>query len=78
MRLAHDRLRSQGLPASQCADAATLTLRRQVEALIPDALFAHRQGTTDSEAILLCSATIWMVVRVNQDDASAARHCHDG
>ena len=30
-------------------------LRRQVEALIPDALFAHRQGTTDSEAILLAA-----------------------
>ena len=30
-------------------------VRRQVEALIPDALYTHRQGTTDSEAILLAA-----------------------
>jgi glutamine amidotransferase len=30
-------------------------VRRQVEALIPDALYAARQGTTDSEAILLAA-----------------------
>jgi predicted glutamine amidotransferase len=31
------------------------TLRRQVEALIPDTLYPARQGTTDSEAILLAA-----------------------
>ena len=31
------------------------TIRRQVEALIPDAIYAGRQGTTDSEAILLAA-----------------------
>jgi glutamine amidotransferase len=31
------------------------TLRRQVEALIPDPLYPARQGTTDSEAILLAA-----------------------
>ncbi|MCC6719790.1 MAG: class II glutamine amidotransferase [Acetobacteraceae bacterium] len=30
-------------------------VRRRVEALIPDALYCHRQGTTDSEAILLAA-----------------------
>jgi predicted glutamine amidotransferase len=30
-------------------------VRRQVEALIPDALYTNRQGTTDSEAILLAA-----------------------
>lgn len=30
-------------------------VRRSVEALIPDALYSHRQGTTDSEAILLAA-----------------------
>jgi glutamine amidotransferase len=29
------------------------TLRRKIELAIPDALFPHRQGTTDSEAIFL-------------------------
>jgi hypothetical protein len=28
--------------------------------------------------LLVCSATIWMVARVNQDDAAAARHWDDG
>ena len=31
------------------------TVRRRVEGLIPDGLYAHRQGTTDSEAILLAA-----------------------
>lgn len=31
------------------------SVRRQVEALIPDALYACRRGTTDSEAILLAA-----------------------
>ena len=30
-------------------------VRRRVEELIPDALYAHREGTTDSEAILLAA-----------------------
>ena len=30
-------------------------VRRRVEGLIPDALYGHRQGTTDSEAILLAA-----------------------
>lgn len=33
-------------------------IRRQVEALIPDALYEHRAGTTDSEAIFLAAIAL--------------------
>lgn len=42
-------------------------IRRQVEALIPDALYAGRQGTTDSEAILLAALAHGL-----EDDPEAA------
>ena len=42
-------------------------IRRRVEAMIPDALYAHRQGTTDSEAIFLAA-----MGRGAREDAVAA------
>jgi glutamine amidotransferase len=43
------------------------SVRRGVEALIPDGLYAHRQGTTDSEAILLAA----MADGLGEDPAGA-------
>ncbi|WP_235952566.1 integrase core domain-containing protein, partial [Falsiroseomonas algicola] len=55
------------------------SFRSQAEARM--AVFAFIEGfynPTRRHSVLGCSATIWMVLRVNQDDALTARRWDDG